>query len=152
MRYASTVLIMIFMIAAIVACQPAGSSHLPQDITAQPDSPGSLPESDVAQTSAPTLPPEVSDMTPVTPPDEASAQMVTLVTQHLAKTLGIAADQILLSEVKPAVWRDAGLGCPKPGVDYIQVETPGYNILLEAGGQPYNYHTDATKRFVLCRK
>ena len=92
-------------------------------------------------------------MIPVTPPDEASAKMVVLVAlvkQHLAQRLSIAIDQIMLSDIKPVVWRDAGLGCPKPGIDYIQVETPGYNILLEAGGKTYTYHTDETKRFVQC--
>jgi len=91
-------------------------------------------------------------MTPVTPPNEATSKMVTLVIQHLAKKLGIGADQVNISDVKPVIWRDAGLGCPKPGVDYIQMETPGFNIRLEAGGQTYNYHTDQTKRFVLCNK
>ena len=91
-------------------------------------------------------------MTPITPPDEASAKLVSLVKEHLAKQLQIPADQIVLSDVKSVVWRDAGLGCPKPGVDYIQMEIPGYNILLEANGQTYTYHTDTSKRFVSCRK
>ena len=91
-------------------------------------------------------------MTPVTPPDEASGKMVSLVKGHLAQRLNIAVDQIVVSDIKPVVWRDAGLGCPKPGVDYIQVETPGYNILLGAGGKTYTYHTDATKRFVQCNQ
>ena len=91
-------------------------------------------------------------MPPMTPPDETAEKMVTLVKQHLAQKLSIAADQIVLADVKHVVWRDAGLGCPKPGVDYIQVETPGYNILLEASGKPYRYHTDETQRFVQCNK
>ena len=64
----------------------------------------------------------------------------------------MAADQIVLADIRPVVWRDAGLGCPKPGVDYMQVETPGYTILLAAGGTAYRYHTDETKRFVPCAK
>ena len=91
-------------------------------------------------------------MIPVTPPDEASEKMVILVKGHLAQRLGIAVDQIVLSDVKPVMWRDASLGCPKPAIDYIPMETPGYKILLEAGGQTYNYHTDADQRFVLCNR
>lgn len=91
-------------------------------------------------------------MTPAVPPDETAEKMVTLVKQHLAQKLSITVDQILLSDVKSVVWRDAGLGCPKPGIDYIQVETPGYNILLQAGGKTFSYHTDETKRFVQCNK
>ena len=89
-------------------------------------------------------------MVPVTPPDETSEKMVTLVKGHMAQRLGIAVDQIVLSEIKSVVWRDASLGCPKPSIDYIQVETPGYTILLQAGGQTYTYHTDQTRRFVQC--
>jgi hypothetical protein len=88
--------------------------------------------------------------TPITP-DASAENLVTLVKQHLAQTLNISADQIALSQLQPVVWRDAGLGCPKPGVDYIQMETPGYRIVLEAQGQTYNYHTDQSKRFVPCR-
>ena len=145
MRYIWTTLIMILMISSLLACQPA-------ELSAQTDIPNSLPDSSATQDSTPTPPTEDTNMTPATPPDEATAKMVALVTQHLAQKLGIAAEQVLLSEVKPVVWRDAGLGCPKPGIDYIQVETPGFNIFLEADGKPYNYHTDASKRFVLCNK
>ena len=91
-------------------------------------------------------------MTPVTPPDEASGKMLSLVKGHLAQRLNVAVDQIAVADIKPVVWRDAGLGCAKPGVDYIQVQTPGYNILLSAGGKTYSYHTDATKRFVQCNQ
>jgi hypothetical protein len=85
-------------------------------------------------------------------PDAVSQKMVTLVKEHLAQKLGIPVEQIALSEVKPVVWRDGSLGCPKPAIDYIQVETPGFNILLEAAGQTYNYHTNQSNRFVMCNR
>ena len=91
-------------------------------------------------------------MPPAVPSNEVAQNMITLVTQHLAQQLNIPVDQIVVSNVKPVVWRDAGLGCPKPGVDYIQMETPGYNILLEVGGETYTYHTDEAKRFVQCNQ
>jgi hypothetical protein len=153
MRYVSTILTLMFLTTALLACQANNSSTtIPQDPMVQTDSPGSLPESSATQIASPTLPQENTDMTPAIPPDETAEKMIALVKQHLAQKLSIAADQIVLSDVKPVVWRDAGLGCPKPGVDYIQVETPGYNILLEAGGKAYTYHTDETKRFVQCNK
>jgi hypothetical protein len=91
-------------------------------------------------------------MPPITPPDEAAEKMVILVKGHLAQRLSIAVDQIELLDIKAVVWRDAGLGCPKPAVDYLPMETSGYKIVVEAGGQPYTYHTDAGKRFVLCNR
>ena len=147
MKYVWMILLMMSLTAALLGCQSAEpASPIPQESMTQIDSPGALPESSA------TIPQENITMVPVTPPDEASQKMVDLVQQHLAQRLSITVDQIVLSDIKPVVWRDAGLGCPKPGVDYIQMETPGYNILLEASGKTYRYHTDQTKRFVQCNR
>ncbi len=141
------------LMAVLLACQAGGpSTPVGQAPSAQTDSPGALPESNATQDLTPNLSREDTTMVPVTPPDEASEKMVALVKQHLAQRLSMTADQIVLADIKPVVWRDAGLGCPKPGVDYMQVETPGYTILLAAGGTAYRYHTDETKRFVPCAK
>jgi hypothetical protein len=35
---------------------------------------------------------------------------------------------------------------------YAQVITPGYRVVLEAGGQRYEYHTDTGRFVVLCEK
>lgn len=88
-------------------------------------------------------------LSPITP-DATAQKMVTLAKERLAQKLGISVGQIALSEVKPVQWRDASLGCPKPGIDYIRAETPGYGVLLETGGKTYNYHTDEVNRVILC--
>jgi hypothetical protein len=129
----------LFLATALPACQPVDTSPIPvlQSPTAQDVTLASPPEE-----------PEMS--TPITP-DASAEQMITLVKQHLAQRLSIAVDQIVVSDLREVVWRDAGLGCAKMGVDYVQVETPGYRIVLEAQGQTYHYHTDRTRRFVPCR-
>jgi hypothetical protein len=153
MRVAPIILIMIFLTTALLACQTINpSTPLPQEPVIQTDAPGSIPGENATRTLTPSLTQENTNMSPVTPQDEASEKMVALVKQHLAQRLSLAVDQIVLSDIKNVVWRDAGLGCAKPGVDYIQMETPGYNISLEASGNIYIYHTDATKRFVPCNK
>ena len=58
--------------------------------------------------------------------------------------------QVSVFSVEAVTWPDAGLGCPQQDMMYAQVETPGYMILLEAGGQTYNYHTDLQETVVLC--
>ena len=35
-----------------------------------------------------------------------------------------------------------GLGCPEPGLVYPQVITPGYQVLLEADGERFDYRVD----------
>jgi len=141
------------IIVLLTGCQPAESTPLnPGDLEPQTATPGSTPESPQTQPSNPLLTPEDTDMTSPIPLDAPAQKMVTLVKEHLAQQLGIPVEQIALSEAKPTVWRDASLGCPKPAIDYIPMETPGYNIVLEAGGRTYNYHTDQANRFVVCNR
>lgn len=98
----------------------------------------------------------VPSMSIKTPPadssnlDPTAKLLVEKAREHLVKKFGITADQITVFSVESIVWPDAGLGCPQKGIGYAQVETPGYLILLEAGGQVYNYHTDANESVVLC--
>jgi hypothetical protein len=81
----------------------------------------------------------------------AEAQEITsLVKQDLAERLGIATDAIKVTDVKPMQWPDTSLGCPKPGMAYATVITPGYNIVLEAEAKKYEYHT-GSGNFVLCQ-
>ncbi len=77
--------------------------------------------------------------------------MVGRVQADLAERLSAppGATMTLLS-AEAVVWPDASLGCPRPNTGYIQVETPGYRIVLLANGGDYTYHTDARDNFVLC--
>ncbi len=161
MRSIWMILLIVFLVTALAACQPnEGTALVPEtgatestDSTSTPEDiplPTSLPEDSATSSADPSPTPEATNMTPALPPDESAQKMVALVTEHLAQRLNVPADQIVLADVKPVVWRDAGLGCPKPGVDYIQMETPGYTIVLEAEGETYSYHTDESRRFVLC--
>jgi hypothetical protein len=85
-------------------------------------------------------------------PSPAAQKMADLSRENLSRILKISVDQILTAEVKPVIWPDAGLGCPKAGVAYIQVLTPGFLVLLEADGQRYLYHTDENEIVILCKE
>ena len=153
MRYLRMISAYLLLIVVLAACQPANPNiPVPEQIEPQSVSPGSIPGGPQTQPSNPLLTPEDTDMTSSIPLDETAQKLEILVKEHLAQQLGIPMEQIALLEVKPAVWRDASLGCPKPAVDYIPMEMPGYRIVLEAGGQSYNYHTDDVKRFVVCNR
>jgi hypothetical protein len=151
MKYVRLIWWTLALTTTLLACQTADpSTPFSQPPVKQTVSPDLRPQNSATPVFRPTLTQEVVTMVPVTPPNEDSEKMVALVKQHLAQRLSIPVDQIVLSEIQPVVWRDGGLGCPKPGIDYIRVETPGYSILLKAGGNTYSYHTDETKRFVQC--
>jgi hypothetical protein len=71
-----------------------------------------------------------------------SQRIAELARQDLAARLGIPAASINTVSVRPKVWPDASLGCPKMGMMYAQVETPGYEVELEANGKSYRYNAD----------
>jgi hypothetical protein len=118
------------------------------DVQVPPETENTLPLQTQIVTPTPTL--ESEDMVATIVPGSIEEKMVMLAKEHLARDLGVPVKEIMLSEVKRVQWRDASLGCPKPGIDYVRVETPGYMISLEMDGKTYNYHTDETKRVVRC--
>jgi hypothetical protein len=146
------------------ACAPTQGNDISSSTPSNNEMPDSSPQSTRVDPTAipsllpgtPSVPtqedtPEIESSTPSTgTPSPAAQGMVRLSVEDLSRKLNIEPDQISVVEVIPVVWRDASLGCPKPAIDYIRVETPGYSIVLEAGGQVYNYHTDEARRVMLC--
>ncbi|MFH1967279.1 MAG: hypothetical protein ABIJ03_02110 [Patescibacteria group bacterium] len=68
-------------------------------------------------------------------------ELITLAKTDLAERLGIIIEEILVKSTTEKTWSDASLGCPEKGKYYVQVITPGYLIIFEAGGKIYKYHT-----------
>ncbi len=54
-------------------------------------------------------------------------------------TIGVAP----LTELEPAEWSDASLGCPEEGMFYAQVITPGYRLVFDVDGTPVEVHTNS---------
>ena len=79
------------------------------------------------------------------PPDLLQALL-----NDLAKRLGIPVDQITVVHSQAVEWNDSSLGCPQPGMMYLQVITPGFRVVLAAQDQLYNYHTGHRGSFILC--
>lgn len=148
------------------------------DETAGPESTLAIPDLDPSPTSPSpasaeeeNLPPATVDppeaklppLTPIplseeTPPMEIHAtappqaqETVEAARAFLARRLEIPADEIELLSVEFETWSDSSLGCPQPGHFYLQVITPGYRMVFEAGSREYEVHTDRTgSQVVLC--
>jgi len=83
------------------------------------------------------------------PPPELAAVVVS----DVASEQGLLPEDVAFLICEPAEWSDAGLGCPGTGTVYAQVITPGYRILVEAGGIKYEVHTDEMgESVVLCNQ
>jgi hypothetical protein len=70
--------------------------------------------------------------------------------QTLAAELACSPTLISVYDVADVEWNDSSLGCPKPGMMYMQVITPGYRIVLEYDGNTYTFHADRNSRVVRC--
>jgi len=68
----------------------------------------------------------------------------------LAADLGIAPESIEVDTVRAVEWRDSSIGCPRPGMAYLDVITPGYKVTLRANGQIHVVH-EAGNRAMVCR-
>jgi hypothetical protein len=104
---------------------------------AAPDQPPPVPPNSAAV--APPLSPELTAMADTSRAD-------------LAKRLALPVEQVELVEVRTVIWPDKGLGCPQPGMGYLQVQVDGLLIRLRAAGQIYHYHTDGIKTPFLCEQ
>lgn len=70
--------------------------------------------------------------------------------EDLAQRLSIPVTQIELVDAVEVEWSDSSLDCPQPGMDYLQVITPGYRIQLEYAGVVYEYHSNRDTYVVYC--
>ena len=86
------------------------------------------------------------------PSDPGMQPLIQQAKEDLAKRLGINVDEIELTEAKFVVWPDKGLGCPRPGMIYPQVQQDGAFIQLKVGSQSYNYHSGGNRSPFLCEK
>lgn len=106
------------------------------------------PISPVATTEESTVNSLVETMNPVPGSEKALAAAL----DDLAQQINVSPDQITLVSIEARQWSDASLGCPQEGFMYAQVITPGYLIVLQAGGVEYQYHTNQADTAILCKE
>jgi hypothetical protein len=109
----------------------------------------------VTETQAIPVSPTEGDATQVsqslpTPADPGLRNLIEMIKTDLANRLAISMDEVVLVEYMEVEWSDSSLDCPQPGMDYLQVITPGYRIVLQANNQSYEYHTNRDAYFVFC--
>ena len=58
--------------------------------------------------------------------------------------------QLVIARAESVVWNDGSLGCPEPGMMYIQALLNGYWVVIEAAGQNYDFRVGNRGSFILC--
>lgn len=66
----------------------------------------------------------------------------------LAADLKVPKESITVESVTAIDWRDSSLGCPKPGMAYLDVITPGHKVTLQVDRQIYVVHEAKNHAFV----
>jgi hypothetical protein len=114
------------LIVLLSACAPAAVGPTSTPFT----SPTAMP--------APAVTPSPPDTRP-----EGGASVQSLIDQavaDLAKRLSVTPSEIEVVSSEEVIWNDGSLGCPEPGMAYIQILIEGHRIILKHGDKTYDYH------------
>jgi hypothetical protein len=139
-----TVIMVLILGLLLMAC----NAVIEPEPTADPGS--TMPETERNLTPVVVEEEETPEMSRPDIPEE-SEPMVERVRLDLAARLDVEREAVGVVKVEGVDWADSSLGCPEPDMMYLMVITPGYYIVLEAGGEQYDYHTDQRSHFVFCR-
>lgn len=128
----------------ITTTTPAGATRTGVETAAPTSTASAPPEPETPE-------PAMMDIPTDAPSGEIPVDLIADMKADLADRLQIPVERISLLEAKAVQWNDSSLGCPEPGQMYLQVITPGYQVLLTAEGQEYDYRAAAQpEHFFLC--
>ncbi|MCZ6536273.1 MAG: hypothetical protein O7C03_04525 [Gammaproteobacteria bacterium] len=92
----------------------------------------------------------ISDAAPAQS-SEAKEAAARLAVDALSKKLSVEPDSVEVVHVAAMEWPNSSLGCPRPGMQYLQVITRGWLALLQTGKKAYRVHI-GNKQAIVCDK
>lgn len=98
---------------------------------------------------------EVEGSPPISPPDmevPLNNPLISQAKEDLAERLDVPVEEIELLSFEEVVWGDTSMGCPQPGMRYLQVPQDGALIQLGVEGQVYDYHSGGSREPFLCEQ
>ena len=113
----------------------------------------SITPTTVSSTPVSTPLPTVLPLTLVPPPGEEGEvppELIDAIKADLAARLGISPEDIEVVSAEAVLWNDSSLGCPEKDYFYLQVITPGYQVILKANGKEYDYRANESGFYKLC--
>jgi hypothetical protein len=126
---------LLLLLVTLSACSATGAS------------PG--PDGTNGETGSPSGPPGLEGSIDPAVPES----LVQAVAADAAARAGQQGGTIRVIRAQPTTWNDGSLGCPRPGEFYTQALVDGYWIVLEVGGQTYDYRAAARGAgFRLCEE
>jgi hypothetical protein len=86
------------------------------------------------------------------PIDDTLQGLIAIATADLASRLSVEPGAISVLTATAMTWPDKSLGCPQPGMQYLQVLVDGALIELQAGAKTYSYHSGDDGKPALCEQ
>lgn len=96
--------------------------------------------------------PTEDTMSSTSPAPGADSPAARAATASLAGRLGMGEDEVVVTSVEEVTWKDGSLGCAEQGTMYTQALVDGQRIVLEAGGDTYEFHAGADREPFLCEE
>jgi len=72
-------------------------------------------------------------------PLDPSSSLVQGAMTDLAARLDVPRDEVTIVDARAVSWGDSSLGCPQPGMKYLQSVTDGSLVILNVDGVEYRY-------------
>lgn len=138
---AVTRLALVAAVASLAAC--SGGTAEPA-ATPSPSSPLTqlIPESTAASTPA-------DDSTALTP--NAPTEHLDAIRADLTNR-GVDNSELTVTHARQVTWQDGSLGCGEPGATYTQAQVEGWQIVVNAAGQSYDYRFGGNTTPMLCER
>jgi hypothetical protein len=73
------------------------------------------------------------------PGDGVPPEVVQQAVTDAATRAGVEASAVKIVSAEAVTWPNGAAGCPRMGFMYTDVITPGYHVVVEAGGTTYDY-------------
>ena len=128
----------VVLIALLAACGPSGAAQTPSFTpTAAPTPRG------------PDLPADTPP-TPSMPIADIPPSITEAVIEEAARVSGVPFEDVSVVRAEAVVWNDGSLGCPQPDEMYTQALVEGYWVVVDAGGQEYDFRVGSNGDLRLC--
>jgi hypothetical protein len=145
------------LLAAVLVLAACGSPAPPGE-TGSPGPSGSQPSGSPAPrgSSTPSASPGPTSGTGSAPEEEVTRPPAVpqpvwdAVLADLATRTGGPPRSITVVRAEAVTWKDGSLGCPEPGMAYTQALVDGYHVVLDVGGQEYDYRVGSGAAVKLC--
>jgi hypothetical protein len=82
-------------------------------------------------------------------PTNGEQAALDLAKETLAKDIDLTGLDVSSQSIEAREWPSSAIGCPEPGVYYLDVIVPGYLVTLTVDGKAYNVHVGGG-RAVVC--